>query len=1458
MKLRASLAKTPQPFMLALALAVAMLLLGALSPAPARAAETIASMEDAEGNITYCSSVDDVVSSLSNTKSRVVDYVLFSDWQLDKVLTIEEGKDVYIDLNGHRIFYNAKSQEVIGQVIKVSKNATLTLASDKKASFTFTGYSITGDSSYEKTDMTLSSGGLVTANVPKGCPGIVVEEGGTLNLENVAVAGFDEGGIVAKENSTVNMTKGAAVCANKSKGYAAGIQLKDNCTLNMDNSEISGNFSPGSGGGVFAFTNVTVTMTNGAKIDGNHAKAGAGIYFTYSNFKLESKDKTGIISNNVAYHAGSDKESNSGGGIHIDRVTGGTDEGLIRGINIVDNVSFYDGGGVELNQQSTTLEDCTITGNSARCEGGGVYVCNKNNTIKNCTIRNNYCNASGKNYEGGGVYVSYEYDIELLGTVVITDNTRGKDTGDADDLFLRDNVGSTIRAYVTGNVTDKSKIGIRTGITGDRRIGKEIPNHGGDAFFIDLDGYHVSYGTDEGGDIWQRKGAVEYTVTLDGKTVGSYKAGETVTVNADGADKSRAFQSWSSTYTVGLVPFDAYVTDPANANLTFTMPKGNVKLATNDFARATKVTITVDKPTAGQALSTAAVLSWGDGKSANVSVLWRDENNEVVTTAAYGGKYSFSAVVDEDRQAGMAFSYSLAAKDVTVCFTGESGSVAVPEAHVDGLGRLCVTSSLFETDKSEIASVDDADVTVTAGISRDDLVAMLPDAAWAKLQDGSKVSLGTDKTVSGISGLDALIGEDGTVVEPQGESVRYDLTMPLAASDKVASVDGKSVKVRVSVLPSTRVAAPVLSLPAGTYEGNTLRLTATTSTQGATIYYRIFDTTYTYDPETGIVLTGGASTKTAFGIWVWAETSGGQQAWAEQAWYQLDDTASKSITVTCSDTAYYGQDDEHWASSFEVKGALGAPVTIAAPTQDGRTFSHWVWEDAPEGADLTQKTLTIPSYSLAYSGQITAVYTPLVTAVDLQVEAPCACTLLPQAATALKVRVGSESSWTDATEYFSAAHGAIGITWSPSGDEEGKAAHLTVYTGSLKLAAGGAADKSVEYAFADSLDLYVNGEAASNDSAWVSGRDGSKYLNAVFPQTGTYVYASLRALDDVNISFEDAVAAKSVQDSGSEGDWGLPREVGVTFACGESDLVDIEWGQVDGFDPTNLGAQTLTAQGRVCYPSYVDATGAPETVEVTVHVAAHGQVAAPMASLASGTYSGAQSVELACATDGATIRYTTDGTEPTSKSTIYEGDPIEVANGMTLKAKAFFSGWTASETSTYEYGITYRVTFDSTGGSSVDVQDVVAGQAATEPAAPARDGYDFKGWTLDGEAYDFTDPVGCDLTLVATWEKKDGGGSGDDSGDDPDVDPDDPDVDPDDPDVDPDDPDVDPDVDPDGKGDEQPDGKGDEQPAGKKGDSSKRKTLPGTGDPALLAAAGVAAAGALVAGYGALRLRRKE
>ena len=66
----------------------------------------------------------------------------------------------------------------------------------------------------------------------------------------------------------------------------------------------------------------------------------------------------------------------------------------------------------------------------------------------------------------------------------------------------------------------------------------------------------------------------------------------------------------------------------------------------------------------------------------------------------------------------------------------------------------------------------------------------------------------------------------------------------------------------------------------------------------------------------------------------------------------------------------------------------------------------------------------------------------------------------------------------------------------------------------------------------------------------------------------------------------------------------------------------------------------------------------------------------------------------------------------------------------------------------------YTVTFDSNGGSAVTAQSIEAGQKATKPADPTKDGYDFKGWTLNGSAYDFNTAVNGNITLVATWEQK--------------------------------------------------------------------------------------------------------
>ncbi|HOM71722.1 MAG TPA: chitobiase/beta-hexosaminidase C-terminal domain-containing protein, partial [Armatimonadota bacterium] len=79
-------------------------------------------------------------------------------------------------------------------------------------------------------------------------------------------------------------------------------------------------------------------------------------------------------------------------------------------------------------------------------------------------------------------------------------------------------------------------------------------------------------------------------------------------------------------------------------------------------------------------------------------------------------------------------------------------------------------------------------------------------------------------------------------------------------------------------------------------------------------------------------------------------------------------------------------------------------------------------------------------------------------------------------------------------------------------------------------------------------------------------------------------------------------------------------------------------------------------------------------------------VATPTFSPEGGEYTGAQTVTIGCATPGAVIRYTTDGTDPTESSPIYSS-PVTVDASKILKAKAWKTDYFPSFTASADYVI---------------------------------------------------------------------------------------------------------------------------------------------------------------------------
>jgi hypothetical protein len=177
-----------------------------------------------------------------------------------------------------------------------------------------------------------------------------------------------------------------------------------------------------------------------------------------------------------------------------------------------------------------------------------------------------------------------------------------------------------------------------------------------------------------------------------------------------------------------------------------------------------------------------------------------------------------------------------------------------------------------------------------------------------------------------------------------------------------------------------------------------------------------------------------------------------------------------------------------------------------------------------------------------------------------------------------------------------------------------------------------------------------------------------------------------------------------------------------TYASAQSVTVSCATGgatiryTTDGSEPSSTStvystpvsvSVTTTIKAKAFNSGMTDSDTASGTYTISIPP---GKVATPVFSPSAGTYSSAQSVAVSCATSGATIRYTTDGSEPSASSTPYSS-PIGVSSTTTIKAKAFLSGMTDSDTASATYTINIPVkvaipTFGPPAGTYSSAQSV--------------------------------------------------------------------------------------------------------------------------------------------------------
>ena len=352
-----------------------------------------------------------------------IDYGITSAWLTDSVLTLDNNKNIILDLNGYPMIRTIKKASKNGELIMVGTGTTLNIIDSRPDSRTcsaFNGGSIQGGRSS-------NTGGLIDVHGSFGMTGGALYNGGTTE-DGGAIRVM--GGAVSLKNTLI-----ANCWANKAKvvdNNGGAIAIMNKASVSLQDCTIRACLANEMGGGIYMKNKEsTLKLTN---VDILGCKA--------------NDEEGGAIhqdSGNVSWIGGSavgcSAPSDDGGAIWQNN-----GELYCENIKFIDNKCEDLGGAVMINTDDPTwFVNCEFTRNVADDDGGAIYLDKNHLYMDGCTVTNN-----ASKDKGGGLYLESSGSIDVCGKMTIKDNDGA---GSMDNLVMEKAPGCTIRAWRTDHVS---------------------------------------------------------------------------------------------------------------------------------------------------------------------------------------------------------------------------------------------------------------------------------------------------------------------------------------------------------------------------------------------------------------------------------------------------------------------------------------------------------------------------------------------------------------------------------------------------------------------------------------------------------------------------------------------------------------------------------------------------------------------------------------------------------------------------------------------------------------------------------------------------------------------------------------------------------------------------------------------------------------------------------------------